>query len=214
MLALREIIDPTAASIIVESVQNANGGKDLFMKGVFIQGEVQNKNRRVYPVTEINNAVKTLKEKLIGGFTVLGEADHPEDLNINLDRVSHMIVDMNMNGKDGEGKLKLLKEMPMGQICTTLLESGAKLGVSSRGTGNVNEGGRVSDFEIVTVDIVADPSAPNAYPTPIYEGMMNSRRSYHIWDVANAAVYDKSAEKHLKNEVLKFIQDLGGKNYA
>lgn len=207
---LREVINPNAAALTTESRDNGQGGKDLYMEGIFIQGGVKNQNQRVYPVNEITNAVKALKEKISGGFTVLGEADHPDDLNINLDRVSHMIVDMNMNGQDGIGKLKLLPT-PMGNVCKTLLENGVKLGVSSRGSGNVDGSGNVSDFEIVTVDIVANPSAPDAYPSPIYEQMMNHRRSNSIWDVATNATTDHRAQKYLKEEMLNFIQDLGRK---
>jgi hypothetical protein len=137
--------------------------KNLYMKGVFIQGGVKNQNQRVYPLDEIQKAVNSIDERLKGGLSVLGEADHPEELTVNLDRVSHMIETMWMDGPNGIGKLKILPT-PMGNIVKTLLESGAKLGVSSRGTGNVNESGQVADFEIVTVDIVAQPSAPDAYP--------------------------------------------------
>ena len=126
--------------------------KNLFMKGVFIQGGVKNQNSRVYPLEEIEKAVTSVDERLKSGYSVLGEADHPEELTVNLDRVSHMIESMWMDGPNGIGKLKILPT-PMGNIVKTLLESGAKLGVSSRGTGNVNESGKVSDFEIVTVDL-------------------------------------------------------------
>ena len=205
---LREVITPNAASLVSEAIDDGKGGKDLYMKGIFIQGGVRNQNQRVYPVNEISAAVKSLKEKIDGGFTVLGEADHPDDLNINLDRVSHMIVDMEMNGSDGIGKLKMLPT-PMGNICKTLIESGCKLGVSSRGSGNVGANGEVDGFEIVTVDIVANPSAPEAFPDPLYEQIMNHRRSSSIWDVANSVNYDANAQKHLTNEVVNFIKDLG-----
>ena len=205
---LREVITPNAASLVSEAIDDGKGGKDLYMKGIFIQGGVRNQNQRVYPVNEISAAVKSLKEKIAGGFTVLGEADHPDDLNINLDRVSHMIVDMEMNGSDGIGKLKMLPT-PMGNICKTLIESGCKLGVSSRGSGNVGANGEVDGFEIVTVDIVANPSAPEAFPDPLYEQIMNHRRSSSIWDVANSVNYDANAQKHLTNEVVNFIKDLG-----
>lgn len=205
---LREVIAPNVASITTESRDNGQGGKDLYMHGIFIQGGVKNQNQRVYPVNEISRAVKSLKEKITGGYTVLGEADHPDDLNINLDRVSHMIVDMDMNGNDGIGKLKMLPT-PMGNICKTLLENGVKLGVSSRGSGNVDGSGSVSDFEIVTVDIVANPSAPEAYPDPIYEHIMNHKRSNTIWDVATNVRYDNKAQRYLKEEMLRFIEDLG-----
>ena len=205
---LREVITPSAASLVSEAIDDGKGGKDLYMKGIFIQGGVRNQNQRVYPVNEISAAVKSLKEKIAGGFTVLGEADHPDDLNINLDRVSHMIVDMEMHGSDGIGKLKMLPT-PMGNICKTLIESGCKLGVSSRGSGNVGPNGEVDGFEIVTVDIVANPSAPEAFPDPLYEQIMNHRRSSSIWDVANSVNYDANAQKHLTNEVVNFIKDLG-----
>jgi hypothetical protein len=205
---LREVITPSAASLVSEAIDDGKGGKDLYMKGIFIQGGVRNQNQRVYPVNEISAAVKSLKEKIAGGFTVLGEADHPDDLNINLDRVSHMIVDMEMHGNDGIGKLKMLPT-PMGNICKTLIESGCKLGVSSRGSGNVGANGEVDGFEIVTVDIVANPSAPEAFPDPLYEQIMNHRRSSSIWDVANSVNYDANAQKHLTNEVVNFIKDLG-----
>lgn len=207
---LREVINPNVAALTTESRDNSNGGKDLFMHGIFIQGGVKNQNQRVYPVNEIASAVQSLKEKISGGYTVLGEADHPDDLNINLDRVSHMIVDMNMNGQDGIGKLKLLPT-PMGNVCKTLLENGVKLGVSSRGSGNVDGSGNVSGFEIVTVDIVANPSAPDAYPSPIYEHLLNHRKGNSIWEVANNANTDNKAQKYLKEEMLSFIQDLGRK---
>jgi hypothetical protein len=207
---LREIINPSNANLITEAIDDGKGGKNWYMEGIFIQGDKRNQNQRVYPVNEINMAVKTLKERITNGYSVLGEADHPEDLNINLDRVSHVIVDMNMNGNDGIGKLKMLPT-PMGNVCKTLLESGVKLGVSSRGSGDVDANGQVSNFEIITVDIVANPSAPEAYPTPIYEQLMNHRRGNVMWDVATAVKHDSRAQRYLQEEVVKFIRDLGRK---
>ena len=179
------------------------------MKGIFIQGGVKNANERVYPVSEIESAVNQLNEQITGGHSVLGEVDHPDDLKINLDRVSHMINSMWMDGPNGFGKLKILPT-PMGQLVSTMLESGVKLGVSSRGSGNVNDlDGRVSDFEIVTVDIVAQPSAPNAYPKAIYEGMMNMRHGHKLMDVAREVQGgNKKVEKYLKEEVMRLINDL------
>jgi hypothetical protein len=205
---LREVITPSAANIMTESRDNGQGGNDLYMHGIFIQGDKRNQNERVYPVNEITSAVKTLREKINSGFSVLGEADHPDDLNINIDRVSHAIVEMDMQGNDGIGKLKMLPT-PMGNICKTLLENGVKLGVSSRGSGNVDGSGNVSDFEIVTVDIVANPSAPDAYPDAIYEQIMNHRRGGTFWDVAESVNHDYKAQKYLKEEMKRFIQDLG-----
>lgn len=204
---LREHLSFDQANLVLESKESASGGKDLYMKGIFIQGAQQNHNGRVYPVNEISRAVESIKSRLEKGYSVLGEADHPDDLQVNIDRVSHMITDMWMEGENGYGKLKLIPT-PMGNIIKTLLESGVKLGVSSRGSGNVTESGKVSDFEIVTVDVVAQPSAPEAYPTAIYERVMGSRRRAALMDVAYAATYDRSAQKHLEAEMRRFIQNL------
>jgi hypothetical protein len=207
-LYLKEHLSFDRANIIVESVSEGDK-KNLYMKGIFIQGGVKNANERVYPVSEIESAVNQLNEQITGGHSVLGEVDHPDDLKINLDRVSHMINSMWMDGPNGFGKLKILPT-PMGQLVSTMLESGVKLGVSSRGSGNVNDlDGRVSDFEIVTVDIVAQPSAPNAYPKAIYEGMMNMRHGHKLMDVAREVQGgNKKVEKYLKEEVMRLINDL------
>lgn len=182
-------------------------GQDLVMTGLFIQGEVKNQNGRVYPREEIHRAVESVRQRLSKGETVLGELDHPEELQINLDRVSHIITDMHTDGADGMGKLKII-DTPMGNIARSLLKAGAKLGVSSRGSGNVNESGKVSDFDIVTVDIVAQPSAPDAYPKTIYESLFNMRGGEVIFNTASAVTHDKSAERHLMNQITKFINEL------
>ena len=192
------------ANIVLEKSEN---GKDLYMKGIFIQGDVKNQNQRVYPITEINKAVMQINERIKTGETVLGELDHPEELSINLDRVSHIITEMDIHGKDGHGKLKIIPT-PTGNIVKTLLESGAKLGVSSRGSGNVGGDGYVSDFEIVTVDIVAQPSAPNAYPRTIYESLFNMRGGSTMYNLAADATHDKVAERYLAKDIAKFIKDL------
>jgi hypothetical protein len=206
MRNLREHLTFDQAQIVVE---NANEGKDLFMKGICIQGGVRNANQRVYPVNEIGRAVKTLNDQIEGGYSVLGEVDHPEGLNINLDRVSHMIESCWMDGANGYGKLKILPT-PMGNLVRTMLESGVKLGVSSRGSGNVSEDGNntVSDFEIITVDVVAQPSAPGAYPTPIYEHLMNARGGYKAYELAQATKDDQKAQKYLKESLLNIISGL------
>jgi len=203
-LYLRENLTFDAARMIVEGAE----GKDLYMKGICIQGGVKNANERVYPVNEIERAVKTLNEQLTTGHSVLGEVDHPDDLKINLDRVSHMITEMWMDGPNGFGKLKILPT-PMGQLVKTMLESGVKLGVSSRGSGNVNEAnGHVSDFEIVTVDVVAQPSAPNAYPKAIYEGLMNMKYGQQVLEMAREAGQDNKVQRYLRDEVTRLIRDL------
>ncbi len=206
MQNLSEVLTFDQAQMVVES---ANEGKDLYMKGICIQGGVRNANQRVYPVNEIGRAVKTLNDQVTGGYSVLGEVDHPEGLNINLDRVSHMITEMWMDGANGYGKLKILPT-PMGSLVKTMLESGVKLGVSSRGSGNVSESGNgeVSDFEIITVDVVAQPSAPGAYPTPIYEQLMNARGGMKAYQLAQATREDPKAQKYLKESLINIISRL------
>jgi hypothetical protein len=208
MLYLRENLTFKDANVVYEATENSNGGKDLYMKGICIQGGVENANKRVYPVSEITSAVTTINEQIKEGNSVLGEVDHPDDLKINLDRVSHMIENMWMDGPNGYGKLKIL-ETPMGQLVKTMIEGGVKLGVSSRGSGNVNEStGKVADFEIVTVDVVAQPSAPNAYPVAIYEGLLNMRGGHKVLEMARDASNDTKVQKYLKEEMIRLIRDL------
>lgn len=192
---------------LLEEDNKMTGGKDLCMKGIFIQGDVRNQNQRVYPVREIARAVNSITEKLGTGQSVMGELDHPEELSINLDRVSHLITEMWMDGADGYGKLKIVPT-PMGQIVQTLLKSGAKLGVSSRGSGNVNDDGTVSDFEIITVDIVAQPSAPNAYPRTIYESLFNMKGGHSLVNTAREALTEAAAQKQLVKDLQRFIKEL------
>ena len=205
MQVLSEHLTFDQAKVVVES---SNEGKDLYMKGICIQGNVKNANQRVYPTFEINKAVQKISDTIAGGQSVLGEVDHPEDLKINLDRVSHMLTNMYMEGNNGYGKLKILPT-PMGKLVETMLQSGVKLGVSSRGSGNVDEGtGNVSDFDIITVDVVAQPSAPNAYPTPIYESLLNMKHGHKVLEVAKAVKEDSRAQRHLKDGVIRLIKDL------
>ena len=205
MQVLSEHLTFDQAQVVVES---SGEGKDLYMKGICIQGNVKNANQRVYPTFEISKAVQKVSDQIAGGSSVLGEVDHPEDLKINLDRVSHMITSMGMDGHNGVGKLKILPT-PMGKLVETMLQSGVKLGVSSRGSGNVDEAsGNVSEFDIITVDVVAQPSAPNAYPTPIYEGLLNMRHGHKLLGIAKAAREDSRVQKHLKEGVISLIRDL------
>ena len=208
-LYLKEDLTFTQAGIQIIAEDAADGkGKNLYMKGIFIEGGVKNANQRVYPVHEISKAVETINEQLKGGYSVLGELDHPDDLKINLDRVTHMIEQMWMDGPCGHGKLKILPT-PMGKIVESMLTSGVKLGVSSRGSGNVNESsGHVSDFEIITVDIVAQPSAPHAYPKAIYEGLMNMRGGHRVMEMAKDAGTNQRVQKYLQEEVVRLINDL------
>ena len=201
---LYEYLSPEHSGV---TITESSDGKDLFMAGLFIQGDVKNQNGRVYPQKEIEKAVENVRSRLSKGETVMGELDHPEELQINLDRVSHIITDMSCENANGLGKLKII-ETPMGNIAKALCKAGAKLGVSSRGSGNVNESGLVSDFDIVTVDIVAQPSAPDAYPKTIYESLFNMRGGAQIFDTASALTHDKSAEKHLMKAITGFINEL------
>jgi len=203
---LYEYMSPEASRI---QLLESDDGKDLYMQGLFIEGDVQNQNGRVYPKNEIQRAVESVNKRLGTGETVMGELDHPEELQINLDRVSHIITEMHCDGSNGLGKLKII-DTPMGNIAKALLKAGAKLGVSSRGSGNVNESGRVSDFDIVTVDIVAQPSAPNAYPKTIYESLFNMRGGSMMHDIAQDITHNnsKNAEKHLSKQIINFINEL------
>ena len=207
MAYLREHLTFDQAQVTLES-KGEGDSKDLYLKGICIQGGVKNANQRIYPVSEIGNAVKTLKDQIDGGYSVLGEVDHPDDLKVNLDRVSHMITDMWMDGPNGFGKMKILPT-PMGNLVKTMLQSGVKLGVSSRGAGEVNEStGEVNGFEIITVDVVAQPSAPGAYPTPIYEHLMNTRGGYSAIRAAHEVSQDAKAQKYLKEQMLRVIKGL------
>lgn len=206
---LRENLSFDRAGIQVLNEDSGDGtGKNWYMKGIFIEGGVKNHNQRVYPVNEIEQAVSSINNQLKDGYSVLGELDHPDDLKINLDRVSHMISHMWMEGNYGMGKLKILPT-PMGELVKAMLTSGVKLGVSSRGSGQVNEGsGHVSDFEIITVDIVAQPSAPHAYPKAIYEGLMNMKGGAQVFEMARDATQDRKVQKYLKEAVTQLIKDL------
>ena len=204
---LSEHLSFDQAKIVLERDEGSDGKKSLHLNGICIQGDIRNANQRVYSSEEIGRAVKTLNEQIAGGYSVLGEVDHPQDLKINLDRVSHMITKMWMDGPNGYGKLKILPT-PMGQLIQTMLESGVKLGVSSRGSGEVDSGGKVQGFEIITVDIVAQPSAPGAYPTPVYEHLINNTGGYKAYQFAQEVQGDPKAQKYLAESLKKIISGL------
>jgi len=208
MKTLREQLTFNQANIQVLEESDMTGGKHLYLKGICIEGNKRNANERVYPLHEISKAVNTINQQIKEGNSVLGEVDHPDDLKINLDRVCHSVEGMWMDGDAGCGKLKILPT-PMGELIKTLLQSGVRLGVSSRGSGNVDDRtGHVSDFEIVTIDVVAQPSAPNAYPKAIYEGLMNMKYGHRLLEVARESGQDNKVQRYLKNEVVKLIRDL------
>ena len=208
MKTLREQLTFNQANIHVLEESDMAGCKNLYLKGICIEGNKRNANERVYPLHEISKAVNTINQQIKEGNSVLGEVDHPDDLKINLDRVCHSVEGMWMDGDAGCGKLKILPT-PMGELIKTLLQSGVRLGVSSRGSGNVDDRtGHVSDFEIVTIDVVAQPSAPNAYPKAIYEGLMNMKYGHRLLEVARESGHNNKVQRYLKDEVKKLIRDL------
>lgn len=208
---LIEQLGHNQAGVVSEAVQEENGNKNLYLKGLFIQGEVRNQNGRIYPSSEIRSAVNYVQKRIDDGYSILGEADHPEKLTVNIDRVSHMIESMSVQGNDGIGKLKIIDETPMGQIIKALVNSGAKLGVSSRGCGDLDSSGKVSNYEIVTVDIVANPSAPDAYPRPIYESLLNMPYGHKMYETAQDATVIPRAQRALADEIVRFIHLLNKK---
>ena len=182
-------------------------GKSLVLSGILMQAEVKNRNNRVYPKVEIQKAVDSINERLQGGESILGELDHPQSLTINLDRVSHVLTEATMEGNDAIGKLKLV-DTPMGKIAQELINSGVKLGVSSRGTGRVAEGGKVDDYHFATMDIVAQPSAPGAFPNSVMESLNLASNRKQIETLSEAVLHDDAAQKYFKVEILKFIESL------
>ena len=156
-------------------VEQKNGKKSMYIEGVFLQGNIKNRNGRMYPMETLRREVGRYSENHIQSGRALGELGHPEGPTVNLDRVSHKIVSLKESGSNFIGKAKILST-PMGKIASSLIEEGVKLGVSSRGVGSLQqtkEGFAVvgEDFMLATAaDIVADPSAPDAFVSGIMEG--------------------------------------------
>ena len=156
-------------------VENRNGKKSMFIEGIFLQGDIQNRNGRMYPMQTLRKEVQRYNESFVNSGRAVGELGHPEGPTVNLDRVSHKIVSLKENGSNFIGKAKILNT-PMGNIAKNLIDEGVKLGVSSRGVGSLKptrEGYNVvsDDFMLSTAaDIVADPSAPDAFVEGIMEG--------------------------------------------
>lgn len=151
-----------------------NGQKDVYIEGVFMQAEKQNRNNRIYPKDVLAEATKKYVMEQVKTGRAVGELNHPEGPQINLDKVSHRITELKWNGDDVVGRALIL-DTPMGKIVKGLVEGGCKLGVSSRGMGTVeNKEGKTyvkDDFVLATVDIVQDPSAPSAFVEGIMEGV-------------------------------------------
>ena len=171
MKLIREEIEEVKVFI----AEGKNGKKSLYIEGVFLQGDIKNRNGRMYPMETLRREVGRYNEKFVNSGRALGELGHPDGPTVNLDRVSHKIVSLRERGSNYIGKAKILST-PMGKIAESLLSEGVKLGVSSRGIGSLclnKEGVNVvsDDFMLATAaDIVADPSAPDAFVEGIMEG--------------------------------------------
>ena len=190
---------PSEGNIITESKK----GGDIWIQGIFMQADIKNRNGRNYPLAEMVNAVKQANILISDNGGIFGELDHPQTITINMDRISHAITELYMEGTNAIGKAKLL-DTPMGKIAKVLAESGVRYGVSSRGAGSVNESGGVTGFGLVTVDIVATPSAHGAMPETVYESLIKTN-STEIITLAEQAMHDDSAQKFFKAEILKFL---------
>ncbi len=165
-----KLITEVFEDLIVESK-----GKELFIEGVFLQSNIKNRNGREYPAEIMDKEVERYNEKYVQKNRAFGELGHPEGPSINLERVSHMIKSLKKEGNNYVGKAKIMTETPYGKIVKNLIQEGASLGVSSRGMGSVKQSGGKNivqdDFYLATAaDIVADPSAPDAFVNGIMEG--------------------------------------------
>ena len=173
MKLISEFNDYGVQPVIVE--ENENGKKDYFIEGIFMQSEIKNRNGRIYPKEVIQNEVKRYNKEFVQKDRAFGELGHPEGPTINLDKVSHLITKLEEDGNNFVGRAKILST-PNGQIVKNLIDDGAKLGVSSRGLGSLESKGNAQyvkdDFQLATAgDIVADPSAPEAFVEGIMEGV-------------------------------------------
>jgi len=198
---LVETIMPEIAS--VELMEGT--GKAIILSGTAIQGDVKNRNGRMYPKDEIINAVNQMKGRINKDGPIPGECDHPDNLGLDLARVSHLIKDIWMDGADGHAKFEIMP-FGLGEIITGLIKHGMKMGVSSRGSGNVDSNGVVSDFEIITIDVVANPSAPDAYPRPIVESLQSSKRGHEVLKLAEMVRQDPKAQVYLREGILGFMK--------
>ncbi len=155
-------------------VEESNGKKNLYIEGIFLQSDIKNRNGRVYPYNVLNREVERYNEQYVKSGRALGELGHPDGPTVNLERVSHKIISLKAEGSNFIGRAQILST-PMGDIAKNLLDSGVKLGVSSRGMGSLEERNGANyvrdDFMLATAaDIVADPSAPDAFVNGIMEG--------------------------------------------
>ena len=173
MKLITEMIE-TEVDFITEAKED--GGKNYFIEGVFMQGNIKNRNGRMYPMKTLLKEVNRYNKEYVEQNRAYGELGHPQGPTINLERVSHMIKDLHPEGDNIMGRAKIMTETPMGKIVKNLMDEGAKLGVSSRGMGSLKSSSGVnmvqSDFQLATADdIVADPYAPEAFVEGIMEGV-------------------------------------------
>ncbi len=170
-----------------DSLEEGKKEKSFYITGPYLQADVKNGNGRTYPQKVLENQVKVYADSRIKNSRAMGELGHPSTTEINLDRVSHLIKELKMDGKNGIGK-SLVMDTPMGKIAKSLIESGVKLGVSTRGVGTLKENIVQNDFRLITVDIVADPSAPDAFVNGILESQTE-------WIMENGILIEKEVEK-------------------
>jgi hypothetical protein len=202
-------------------IEGKGSNKKMFIEGIFLQGDICNRNGRMYPMETLSREVKRYTEAFINKGRALGELGHPDGPTVNLDRVSHKIVSLEQDGCNFRGKAQLL-ETPMGKIAQSLLDSGVCLGVSSRGVGSLqmtNEGHKVvgPDFMLATAaDIVADPSAPDAFVQGIMEGkewiweggILREKLAEQTQRRINTLVDQKILEEHKLNLFNEFLSNL------
>ena len=188
-------------------VESKNGKKSMYIEGVFLQGNIKNRNGRMYPMETLRREVGRYNENHVQAGRALGELGHPDGPTVNLDRVSHKIVSLRESGSNFIGKAKILNT-PMGKIASSLIEEGVKLGVSSRGIGSLKatrEGVNVvgDDFMLATAaDIVADPSAPDAFVEGIMEG------TEWVWDNGIWQHSDlEKAKRHIESSSMNDLTD-------
>ena len=204
MKLISEFNDYGISPVIVE--QNEEGKKDYFIEGIFMQSEIKNRNGRIYPKEVIQKEVKRYNKEFVEKKRAFGELGHPEGPTINLDKVSHLITTLEEDGNNFVGRAKILST-PNGQIVKNLIDDGAKLGVSSRGLGSLESKGNAQyvkdDFQLATAgDIVADPSAPEAFVEGIMEGVE--------WVMENGilkAVEVEQMQKELKSARLNKLEE-------
>lgn len=202
------LIEENFNGILTEA---ASDGKKTYLSGIFMESGAKNRNGRIYDNTEMQREVDKINEAAKRGQFVLGELDHPNTLEIRLENVSHKLVSLRMEGNKVYGKAEIIDKHPKGQILKALVESDIQVGVSSRGSGQVNEStGVVRNFGLVTIDAVATPSCRSAYPQTIQEQLDYYKRGGVIDDLAEAVIHDKAAQKYFQAEMKKFIDSLRG----